>query len=205
MQLTKCVHRYLKQAIPDGLLIDVDIETLSRTMAQMQNMMQNLQPPIQYNDLLLNCIKRFDLGQGKGVITLNQESAAELLGAKKQQINHQMLTFELPFQLRKRGVESKLILGEPETSMDPILIRNIAKANYWYEQFKKGVSIPELATLANISTRRLQQLLSLAFLSPEIVKSILQGRQPPGLTTEWLTRNTLPLSWDDQQKLISRL
>ncbi len=201
MQLAKCVHQYLKQAISDGLLIDVGVETLGETMARMQN----LQSSVEDNELLLNCIQRFDVGQGKGVITLNQEGVAELLGTKTQQINYEMLTFEIPFQLRKRGVESKIILGEPEASMDPILIRNIAKANNWYGQLKKGMSIPELAALANISTRRLQQLLKLAFLSPEIVKSILQGNQPIGLTTDWLTRRTLPLSWDDQRELISRL
>ena len=43
-----------------------------------------------------------------------------------------------PFQMRKRGVETKLIIGDAPTGQDETLIRNIAKAHYWFAQIKSG-------------------------------------------------------------------
>ncbi len=38
-----------------------------------------------------------------------------------------------PFQLRKRGVETKLVLADASGGVDEALIRNIAKAHHWFE------------------------------------------------------------------------
>jgi site-specific DNA recombinase len=44
----------------------------------------------------------------------------------------------------------------------------------------------------------------LAFLAPEIVEAIAEGRQPPELSTELLTKRLrLPLDWDDQKRLLN--
>jgi hypothetical protein len=44
----------------------------------------------------------------------------------------------------------------------------------------------------------------LAFLAPPIVDAIADGRQPPDLTMERLTRRTvLPLDWDAQKRLLA--
>ena len=43
--------------------------------------------------------------------------------------------------------------------------------------------------------------LRLAYLAPDIVTAIIDGRQPPGLTANTLMRNTrLPLRWEAQRK-----
>jgi site-specific DNA recombinase len=44
----------------------------------------------------------------------------------------------------------------------------------------------------------------LAFLAPEIVEAIAEGRQPPELSTELLTKRLrLPLDWGDQKRLLN--
>jgi hypothetical protein len=44
--------------------------------------------------------------------------------------------------------------------------------------------------------------LPLAFLAPDIVEAILQGRQPVELTVLRLKRIGLPLSWVEQRRLL---
>jgi len=49
------------------------------------------------------------------------------------------------------------------------------------------------------AVRYVGRLIRLAFLAPEIVESIVEGRQPTTLTAEALTRRIeLPLSWCSQ-------
>jgi hypothetical protein len=45
--------------------------------------------------------------------------------------------------------------------------------------------------------------LQLAFLAPDLVKAILDGTQPVGLTCERLKRVDLPLLWDDQRAALA--
>jgi hypothetical protein len=49
---------------------------------------------------------------------------------------------------------------------------------------------------------RLHLVLRVAFLAPEIVEAVIDGRQPPDLTLGSLT-GVLPVSWHQQKKLIS--
>ena len=50
----------------------------------------------------------------------------------------------------------------------------------------------------------LRRLLRLAFLAPDLQRAILDGRQPPGLTLEQLTRATIPHLWSEQAALFDR-
>jgi hypothetical protein len=64
-------------------------------------------------------------------------------------------------------------------------------------------SLQELAKRDGISRRYIRRLISLAFLSPQLVEAILQGRQPVELTTTRLTEFDLPLDWTEQHKLLA--
>jgi hypothetical protein len=48
----------------------------------------------------------------------------------------------------------------------------------------------------------MNSILRVAFLAPEITEAIIDGRQPPDLTLGSLT-GVLPMSWQQQKKLIS--
>src|SRR5205814_2568404 len=54
-----------------------------------------------------------------------------------------------------------------------------------------------------ISRRYIRRLIGLAFLSPQLIETILQGRQPVALTATRLTELDLPLDWTEQQKLLA--
>ncbi len=107
--------------------------------------------------------------------------------------------------MRKRGVETKLIIGDESPELDDALIRNIAKAHHWFAMIKSGKTVDEIATTEATSKRRIQQIIEWALLAPGIVRVIVEGRQPVGLTSNWLLRHTLPSDCDEQRKLIATL
>ena len=121
-------------------------------------------------------------------------------------LNPDVFSFVTSFQFRKRGVETKLIIGKnTNVNIDTVLIRNIALAHEIYQDIKSGKSIETIAKEVGLSKRRILQLIDHAFLSPLTLKSILQGIQPLDLTTEWLQRNQVPRCWNEQKNLFSAL
>jgi site-specific DNA recombinase len=60
----------------------------------------------------------------------------------------------------------------------------------------------DLAKATKLDPRYVNSILRVAFLAPEIVETIIDGRQPPDLTLGSLI-GVLPTSWQQQKKLIS--
>jgi hypothetical protein len=60
-----------------------------------------------------------------------------------------------------------------------------------------------LAKRDGISRRYIRRLIGIAFLSPELIEVILQGRQPVKLSATRLTELDLPLDWTEQHKLLA--
>jgi hypothetical protein len=70
------------------------------------------------------------------------------------------------------------------------MIKAIARGRAWFEEIATGEarSLQELAKREGISRRYIRRLVALAFfLSPQLIKAILQGRQSVALTTTRLT------------------
>jgi hypothetical protein len=110
----------------------------------------------------------------------------------------------------RRGAETKLVLPglaqqNHSSRCDPALIKAIARGCAWFEELATGRarSLQELAKRDGISRRYIRRLVGLAFLSPQLVEEILQGRQPVELTTTRLTEFDLPLDWTEQHKLFA--
>jgi site-specific DNA recombinase len=110
----------------------------------------------------------------------------------------------------RRGAETKLVLPgleQPKHSSrcDPALIKAIARGRAWFEELAigRGRSLRELAKRDGISRRYIRRLIGLAFLSPQLVETILQGRQSVELTATRLTELDLPLDWTEQHKLLA--
>ena len=92
-----------------------------------------------------------------------------------------------------------------QPARDDILIANIARASRWREALFNGDSLSTIATRDSITERYLGQMLVFAFLSPKLVRAILDGRQPPALTTSWIRRHEIPASWAEQDCIVAQL
>jgi hypothetical protein len=110
----------------------------------------------------------------------------------------------------RRGPETKLVLrGLAQQTHNsrcyPALIKAIARGRAWFEELATGRarSLQDLAKRDGISRRYIRRLVGLAFLSPQLVEAILQGRQSVELTASRLTEVDLPLDWTEQHKLLA--
>ena len=114
----------------------------------------------------------------------------------------------LPVRIKRRGVETRLIIGGETrtTHPDPLLIQTMARSHVWCAQLGTGKvsSVRDIAHRENLDAGDISRTLPLAFLAPDIVKGILEGRQPVELTADALKRQsaTLPLGWAAQKKLL---
>ena len=114
-----------------------------------------------------------------------------------------------PMQLKRRGVELRLIVGDHNRSaavVDLSLLKAVARAHRWFDELSTGKasSLAAIAAREGLAVRYVGRLIRLAFLAPEIIESIVEGRQPTTLTAEALTRRIeLPLSWSAQRTALN--
>jgi hypothetical protein len=97
------------------------------------------------------------------------------------------ITVHVPFRFVKRGGRKKILL--PEGTMqkqmaDNTLIKALARAFRWKQMLETGnfVTIAELAKQEGIAPSYMTRVVRLTLLAPDIVESILDGRQGPKVT-----------------------
>lgn len=95
-----------------------------------------------------------------------------MIGLPRESINQDALESRHPFRLRKRGVETRLVMADAPTGQDETLIRNIARAHSWLERIKAGETFAQIAEAEGTSKRRVQQMIDLAFLAPDIIRDL---------------------------------
>ena len=154
---------------------------------------------------LLDLAARVGLRLGALTVTLDAAELAGMMNVDAGEITQKELSIMAPFQLRKRGVETKLVFGDAPTVVDETLIRNIARAHLWFEQIKAGRTLSDIAKAEGTTNGRIYQLIDLAFLAPDIIRDVLSGKQPLGFTSDWCVRHSLPANWQDQRALIATL
>ncbi len=123
---------------------------------------------------------------------------AQRLDCDPDALDLEKLTIKAGFQLRKKGVESKIILGEREAEPDHTLIRAMAKAHSWMSEVRNGISAAAIGRRHGWSDAPVRQRLKLALLSPKITRAILQGKQPIELSLKKLLTTAIPYDWDAQ-------
>ena len=116
---------------------------------------------------------------GRLSIMLSPEAIAESLGVALGQVKREALQIQGRFTLRRRGVEAKLVMGNEADSIDCTLLKTIARGWLWFEEIKAGTTMRAIAKREGITQRRVAHLVDLAFLAPDIVTAIVEGRQPP--------------------------
>ena len=154
---------------------------------------------------LIAIIERVDLKPGSLKIKLDAKALAEALDIPSDRLNQDELTIEAPFQMRRRGVELKLHLGVVPNEVDPTLVRNIVKARRWLKMIIDGKTVAEIANAESTSPRRVQAVVELALLSPQILESITGGEQPGDLTSDYLIKTGFSADWSEQSKQFANL
>ncbi len=153
----------------------------------------------------LALIERVDLRPGSLALRLSHQAIAGLAGFAPDRIHPDELTLDLPFRMRRRGVELKLYLGDAPPEVDRILVQNIVKARRWLALIIDGKTFAEIAETEGTSRRRVHDVIDLALLAPDILDGIASGEQPVGLTTDYLIKSGFPAIWSEQREQFAAL
>lgn len=154
---------------------------------------------------ILCLVERADITPGTIRLQISAARLAARLALDIDALDADRLVTSHPFQLRKRGVETRVVLADAPTSQDEVLIRNIARAHAWLARIKAGETFAQVSDAEGTSKRRIQQMIDLAFLAPDIVRDVMDGRQPLGFTSDWCKTHELPSDWSKQRALLATL
>lgn len=202
-QLARAVFAHLRDRAPGVLARNAQIDELARVQQVLDNV--GTQGSKGDHRSVLACVDCATIAPGTVEVSLDRDRVAALLGVEPLSVDADALRFETPFQFRKRGVESKLIIGNGQAKQpDATLIRSIAKAHQYYDAIKRGASFEEIALSEKLSKRRILQVIDLAFLAPDIVRSVVHGDQPISLTAKRLGQNPLPADWEAQRCVVAK-
>jgi DNA invertase Pin-like site-specific DNA recombinase len=107
------------------------------------------------------------------------------------------------------GKQVRMVVGDVATtarSVDQRLLALISEAHRWFGELSAGkATIAQIAARDRVQVSYVSRLMPLAFLAPDIVEMIIDGRQPLTLTVERITnrRRPLPADWAEQRRILA--
>ena len=146
-----------------------------------------------------------EIGDDSLTVSISASKLGEVVGVSAA-FDSDRLKLSMRFAIRKRGQETRLMLGEVrELKPDPTLVRLLDDAMSWTRRLMVGEvsSVRALARDLGKDHRAVARTLPVAFLAPDIRNAILEGTQPTELTpSTFLRLGTLPLCWQAQRTLL---
>jgi len=147
-------------------------------------------------DLVLDLVEQVRLGSEAATISIHLEPL-ELNG---------MATITVATELGRAKARLALVVpGASTAGPDRALISMVAQARAWFEELSSGpqATLAGVAAAHRVTVPYVRQFIGAAFLAPDIVTRIVEGRQPAALTVARL-RDLLPLPscWDAQRSLL---
>ena len=158
-------------------------------------------------------IKRVKLNPNRIEITLYQEQVTELLNAiyehreiillKPEKLKNEN-TYTEPYHIGTIANGEKIIVGrfvEPRKRPNTELIKILNQAYTWHQEILDGKTTQEIANREKVCVQYVRRILNLSFLSPKIVRSILNGTQPADCTLQKLL-SIKSSNWQEQTKFL---
>jgi DNA invertase Pin-like site-specific DNA recombinase len=141
--------------------------------------------------------------------TLLTTSAVDPIMTAQSDIDTEdLLKLTAPIRRRRLGRELKLLVDDPTTTahVDTSLVRLLARAHDIQSRLSQNptLTVHDISRGERIGAPYIYILLRLAWLAPDIVTAIVNGRQPLGLNAMKLMRLTplLPGDWSKQRTLL---
>lgn len=125
-----------------------------------------------------------------------------------QTIDENLLNIDMEVRLKKCTKHTKIIIPSGTQTiqkLDQKLITLIAKAHLWAKDLQSGKysTMTELAKKNNVNKADLGKQVRLTYLAPDIITSIMEGRQPETLKATHLRKlSNLPTDWEEQREML---
>src|SRR6185295_5239659 len=92
----------------------------------------------------------------------------------------------IPARLKRTGIEMRMVVddGSEPANVDPVLVRLLVRAHAIRARLLQdsSLTLKEIAAEEGVVGSYVSRLIRLAFLAPDIVTAILNGRHSPPLT-----------------------
>ena len=130
--------------------------------------------------------------------------------AENWEFDGKTITVGIPMTFARRGGRKVIVAPDggdawapARPNPDGALIHALARAHRWKRLVDEGTcrSAGEIAEAEGVTRSFVSRLLRLTLLAPDIVESILDGRQPKELQLEELT-GAMPSGWGEQRQII---
>ena len=132
------------------------------------------------------------------------------VAGKDWEFDGSTITVRIPMTWKRHGGRKVIIAPDggdawapAKPRPDETLIRALARAHRWKRMLDGGScrSAGELAEAEGVTRSFVNRLLRLTLLAPDIVETILEGRQPRAMQLDDLTRVMLT-TWDEQKQRV---
>lgn len=166
--------------------------------------------PVALQDFVRRVVGRVVIHPDRIQVEVNKRELLAVLAGEPPAASSQgpgvVIPLTLKAQVKRCGGEMRLVIppdvaGYIGKHPVPSLLKALARGRQWYEWVVAGEvsGRRSIAQKVGLDERHVAQILGCAFLAPDIVGAILDGRQPSDLTWKKLTRH-LPLSWVKQRE-----
>lgn len=155
-------------------------------------------------EILLDIVTCVAIADKRISLRLRGDALRARLGIANAEAGEEV-RFDIPVAFRRRGVETRLVIGGTTASAKPdeTLVALVVQAHRWFNDLRSGTaaSRSDIAKRDNVDPGDVSRVLPIAFLAPDITEAILDGRQPIELTAARLKRmRDLPLDWQQQRR-----
>ena len=171
-------------------------------------------PGLPADERLRSALMKVTLGETQATLLTRKGAIAPetmIASAERQEQADGSVAWTIPVRLKHRHnatlLEAEGGSGQPAKRIDRALVRGVVMARRWMGELRAGrhASATELAKNEKLCIRYLNQILPLAYLAPDLVEQILEGRQPQAMSLGALIAKPLPTDWAAQRHLFSAI
>ena len=221
-RVTERLQGFLKSEgeIFDGLSVTGDSPAVLHPLVAAAKSLATSLPSLpsdDLRDLLACCLQSVTIGKNNIQVVIRRSDLRQLL----EQGDHviaanpvrmrrptepaELICLTIEARRKQYGGEVHLVIAPSSNDTvrhpRPALIKAVARGHAWYEKLLEGkvADMRSLARQTGLTPHYVRNVFACAFLAPDIVEAILEGRQPLTLKFENLYKH-IPLSWAEQRR-----
>jgi site-specific DNA recombinase len=200
----------------DALALKAEKGNITRSiLSHTQDWSKKLQSEatLETRSLVRTIVSRINIYSERIDLHLDKRALRAVLTSRRsdeQRANHgtEILKLAIEASLKRCGGEVRLVIPGRSGNYIPAhpvpsLIRTVMRGRDWYERIVRGefTGPRSIARATGLDERYVRRILQCAFLAPDIVERIFEGRQPPHLTFKMLLR-AIPMQWSAQRQVL---
>ena len=119
------------------------------------------------------------------------------------------ISVSVAFEIKRRNAGGSITITptkkatnqRTENNYDYTMIKSFAEAYSWKLMVEQGCTMKDISRTQGVHDKYISRVYRLNLVSPQIVKAIVDGKQPKILRLQDFMTKDIPLLWEEQEKL----